>query len=114
MARVFSGLRVLSAGTLLFAAAASASLAPFQCAGEAKPDLRREEEPAEALYGLAEQFKAKGATAARVETLRYILKKYPTSRFAESAQIDLEGLSQPPDESEKAGPSKAENAAASP
>src|SRR4051812_19300293 len=78
---------------MLFAAAAS--FAPFQCAGEAKPDLRREEEPAEALYNLAEQFKAKGAAGARADTPRYIAKMSPTSRFAESARLDLEELSEP-------------------
>lgn len=84
----------MSVGALYLFAAAAASVAPFQCAGEAKPDLRREEEPAEALYGLAEKFKAKGDAAAQAETLRYIVKMYPTSRFAESARIDLEGLSE--------------------
>lgn len=91
IAPVLVGLRALSLGTFVFAA--SAALAPFQCASEAKPELRREEEPAEALYNLAEQFKAKGADAARADTLRYLLKMYPTSRFAEAARLDLEGAS---------------------
>ncbi|MCK6591214.1 MAG: hypothetical protein HUU21_06260 [Polyangiaceae bacterium] len=68
---------------------ASASFAPFQCASEVDPNKRREDEPGEALYGLAEQFKAKGDQKARADTLRYLVKKYPTSRFAERARLDL-------------------------
>jgi hypothetical protein len=93
MARVLSGLRGLTVGAILLGS--SASIAPFQCASQVDPDKRREEEPGEALYGLAEQFKAKGATGARVETLRYIVKRYPTSRFAQAARLDLESLSEP-------------------
>jgi outer membrane protein assembly factor BamD (BamD/ComL family) len=82
---VILGLRGVALSLLL----ASASLAPFQCAGEVDPNKRREEEPGEALYGLAEQFKARGDQRARADTLRYIIKKYPTSRFAERARLDL-------------------------
>lgn len=103
---MLSGLRALTVGTILLAS--SASLAPFQCASQVDPDKRREEEPAEALYGLAEQFRAKGATAARVEALRYIVKRYPTSRFAEAARLDLEALSEP---ASAPGDEKAEKAA---
>jgi TolA-binding protein len=82
---VIFGLRGAALSLLL----ASASFAPFQCASETDPNKRREEEPGEALYGLAEQFKAKGDQKARADTLRYIVKKYPTSRFAERARLDL-------------------------
>jgi outer membrane protein assembly factor BamD (BamD/ComL family) len=82
---VIFGLR----GAVLSLLLASASFAPFQCASEADPNKRREEEPGEALYGLAEQFKAKGEQVARADTLRYLIKKYPTSRFAERARLDL-------------------------
>lgn len=92
---VLPGLRAISLGSIVFAAAAS--FAPFQCASEPKPELAREEEPGEALYHLAEQFKAKGASAARADTLRYLVKMYPTSRFAEAARLDLEELASPND-----------------
>lgn len=94
------GLRAAALGSILFAA--SASLAPFQCASEVDPNKRREEEPGEALYELAEQFKAKGDPKARAEALRYILKKYPTSRFAERARLDLNEAGEPaPEDAEK-------------
>ncbi len=80
------GLRSAALSLLL----ASASLAPFQCSSEVDPNKRREDEPGEALYGLAEQFKEKGDQRARADTLRFIIKKYPTSRFAERARLDLD------------------------
>jgi hypothetical protein len=63
--------------------------APFQCASKVDPNKRMEEEPGEALYGLAEKFKAEGNQAARTETLKYIVARYPASRFAEMARQDL-------------------------
>jgi outer membrane protein assembly factor BamD (BamD/ComL family) len=74
--------------------AASASLAPFQCASEVDPNKRREEEPGEALYALAERFKAEGNTKAQKTTLRFLIQKYPTSRFAEMARLDLGEMDQ--------------------
>jgi hypothetical protein len=76
----------------LFAAAlavATAGSAPFQCARKPGPDRSIEEEPGQALYTLAQQFKADGNAQARTETLEFIVKKYPTSRFAEQARVDL-------------------------
>lgn len=78
------GARVV--GTLLFAAAVSA---PLQCGSKVRPEHRTEEEPAEALYKLAERFGQKGDRAARLETLRFVVERYPSSRFAEAAKIDL-------------------------
>jgi len=64
--------------------------APLQCASEPDPELRRYETPGEALYGLAEQFKSKGDTAAWRATLEYLVARYPNSRFAAMARDDLE------------------------
>ena len=71
---------------LLFA---SLSAAPYQCASKASPERRTEEEPAEVLYDLAEKFKAEGNARAQAETLRYLVQKFPASRFAEAAKQDL-------------------------
>jgi hypothetical protein len=70
--------------------AASLAFAPFQCEKDVDPSKAREETPGEALYGLAEQFKADGDEAARVRTLKYIVARYPKSRFAAMAEEDLE------------------------
>jgi len=71
------------------------STAPMQCARDPGPDKAMEDEPGEALYGLAEQFRAKGDKDARVATLRYLVNRFPSSRFAEMARQDLEALGSP-------------------
>jgi hypothetical protein len=65
--------------------------APLQCGSGADPEGpdRIEETPGEALYGLAEKFKAQGDEAARKQTLEYLIDRYPTSRFAARARQDL-------------------------
>lgn len=63
--------------------------APMQCASEPSPAERRYETPGEALYGLAEQFKAKGDAAAWRSTLEYLVARYPNSRHANMAKEDL-------------------------
>ena len=72
--------------------AAAIGAAPVQCAHKPDPDLRREDAPDDALWGLAADFRAKGNEAAAKETLRYLVEKYPTSRHAEAARSEL-GLS---------------------
>jgi outer membrane protein assembly factor BamD (BamD/ComL family) len=76
---------------LLLAVAAATLGAPLQCARKPSPELRAEDDPAEVLYNLAERFKAQGNAGARKETLRYLLSRYPESRFAQAARLDLEG-----------------------
>lgn len=65
------------------------SLAPFQCARSAGPERRMEDDPAEALYNLAERFHGKGDEAARRQTLDFLIERYPASRFASAAKDDL-------------------------
>ncbi|HVY46632.1 MAG TPA: hypothetical protein VHB21_12175 [Minicystis sp.] len=69
----------------------AAGRAPFQCSSKQGPEMRLEDDPAQALYRLAQQFKAEGDDRARVETLEYIVKRYPASRFATQAKLDLDG-----------------------
>ncbi|MBK8995904.1 MAG: hypothetical protein IPM35_09180 [Myxococcales bacterium] len=71
--------------------------APMQCASDPSPAERRYETPGEALYGLAEQFKAKGDEAAWRSTLEYLVARYPNSRHAKMAKDDLAGAA-PADE----------------
>jgi TolA-binding protein len=88
---VIFGARVV--GSLLLAASLSA---PFQCSSKVRPEHRLEEEPAEALYKLAERFGAQGNAAARAETLRFVVERYPASRFAEAAKVDLQQIAPAP------------------
>ncbi|MFO0679739.1 MAG: hypothetical protein U0169_24655 [Polyangiaceae bacterium] len=69
-------------------------LAPIQC-GSSSP-VAREETAGDALYALANDFKAKGERDAARGTLRYLVEKYPASRFAPAAKEELDGASSPP------------------
>jgi outer membrane protein assembly factor BamD (BamD/ComL family) len=83
---------ILGARSIVLLLAAATATAPFQCARKVDPEQRLEEEPAEALYNLAERFKAQGDEHARAETLRYLVQKYPSSRFALMAKDDLQAM----------------------
>lgn len=88
-ARVLLGFRAVLGSLAVLAAVAQA---PFQCASEVDPNRRLYEDPGEALYGLAGQFKASGDQRAYVSTLRYLAERYPASRFAHMAREDLAAL----------------------
>ncbi|WP_437922610.1 hypothetical protein WMF37_26605 [Sorangium sp. So ce291] len=90
MSPVLTGFRAALGPLVLLAAVARA---PYQCgASEVDPDRRIYEDPSEALYDLAERFKASGDRGAHADTLRFLVERYPSSRFAEMARRDLEAL----------------------
>lgn len=62
--------------------------APFQCGGGGK-DIPHEDSAGDALYKLAEDFKAKGNEQAAKDTLRYLVQHYPSNRHAPAARIEL-------------------------
>jgi len=74
-------------GAALFLAGALA-YAPYQCGKSPEPSLR-EETPGEALYGLALKMKAEGDEQGYRTTLRYIVDRYPSSRQAVAARLEL-------------------------
>ena len=49
----------------------------------------------DALYDLAQDFRAKGKEEAYKETLRFIIERYPSSRRAVTAKSELEAMSEP-------------------
>ena len=63
----------------------------MQCQGE-DPSTRTYESPGDALYDLAQDFRAKGKEEAYKETLRFIIERYPSSRRAVTARSDLEAV----------------------
>ncbi len=75
-----------------FALAAVVALAPMQCQGSDDPSLQRSESPGEALYDLAQEFRAKGQQDAYEETLRFLIERYPSSRRAVTARSELDAL----------------------
>jgi hypothetical protein len=76
--------------SVLFVAVAALAGAPFQCASDPDPNRRMEDSAPEALWELSERFEAKGEHAARRETLRHLVERYPSSRFARRAELELE------------------------
>jgi len=86
---VASSIQTISIAVAILGSIASA---PVQCARDPEPEHAIEEEPGEALYGLAEQFREQGNVEARKSTLLYIVKRYPANRFAARALQDLEAL----------------------
>lgn len=106
MALVLPGCRVVLGSLVVLAAVARA---PYQCASEVDPDRRLYEDPSEALYELAERFKANGERRAHIDTLRFLAERYPSSRFAHMARRDLEALGDTvaaPGERAPAGPAR--------
>lgn len=77
------------------AAVAALSGAPFQCASDPDPNRRMEDTAPEALWELSERFEEREHREARLETLRHLIARYPTSRFAERARLALEEAGEP-------------------
>ena len=71
--------------------------APFQCASDPDPNRRLEDTPAEALWGLAERFRAQSNEPARLVALHELVERYPTSAEAERARMVLDGQHIDPD-----------------
>ena len=69
---------------------AFATSAPFQCTSQPDPEKAVEDTPGEAIYRLAEEFRATGDEEAWRRTLQYLIQRYPSSRFAVRAKQDLE------------------------
>ena len=65
--------------------------APVRPEAVPRGELRAEDDPAEVLYTLAERFKTQGNAAARTETLRYLVSRYPESRFSLQAALARSG-----------------------
>lgn len=57
--------------------------------------MRREDSAGDALYGLAEDFKAKGNEEAARATLRYLVEHYPSNRHVPAAREELGGTTAP-------------------
>ena len=67
--------------------------APMQCGGGHGSD-KHEDDGGDALWNLAEDFRAKGNEDGRKQTLRYLVEKYPSNRHVPAAREEL-GLAPP-------------------
>jgi hypothetical protein len=66
------------------------ALAPVQCTKKWDPSMAREETAGDGLWSLAEDFRAKGNEKGYVDTLRFLVTRYPSSRRAPAAREELE------------------------
>lgn len=62
--------------------------APLQC-GSGHGDDKHEDDAGDALWNLAEDFRAKGNEDARKQTLRHLVEKYPSNRHVPAAREEL-------------------------
>ena len=63
--------------------------APLQCSRSPDPELRREDTAGDALWDLAQEFRAKGNEAAAKQTLRFLVERYPSNRHVPAARAEL-------------------------
>jgi hypothetical protein len=84
-------IRLLTAGALL----AALGNAPLQCGRDPDPALRGEDSAGDALYALADEFRAKGDEPARSRTLRYLVEHYPSNRHVPAARTELASAGEP-------------------
>jgi hypothetical protein len=80
---------------VLMVALLISQLAPFQCGSTRDPNLRREDTAGDGLWELAERFRAEKNEAARRDTLKFLVERYPSSRHAPFAREEL-GDAAPP------------------
>ncbi|MFW5926248.1 MAG: hypothetical protein ACOCV4_08790 [Myxococcota bacterium] len=77
-------------------AALGLGTAPFQCASDPDPNRRMEDSAPEALWELSERFEDRGDDGARRETLRHLIERYPSSRYARRAELALDESDEAP------------------
>jgi TolA-binding protein len=63
--------------------------APLQCGSGSESGLPHEDSAGDALYALAQDFRAKGNEDAAKSTLRYLVEHYPSNRHAPEARAEL-------------------------
>jgi hypothetical protein len=73
-------------------AAALMSVAPVQCGHTPDAELREDETPGDALWALAQRFKAGHDAAGERRTLEYLVERYPASRWVGAAREELANL----------------------
>jgi hypothetical protein len=70
-------------------AAVALAVAPIQCGHTPEAELREDETPGDALWQLALQFHQSHDAAAEIATLKYLVDRYPASRWQSPARDEL-------------------------
>ena len=78
-------MRVVAAAALV----AALGNAPLQC-GHGSDSGVHEDSAGDSLYGLAQDFRAKGNEEASRQTLRYLIEHYPSNRHVPAARAELD------------------------
>jgi hypothetical protein len=78
-------------------AAALLASAPLQCGHTPEAELQEDETPGDALWRLSQKFHERHDVEAERTTLRYLVEKYPASRWAGQARDALAQLGGAPD-----------------
>ena len=74
------------------AAAVFLASAPLQCGHTPEAELQQDETPGDALWKLAQQFHDRHDAEAERTTLRYLVERYPASRWVGQARDALAAL----------------------
>jgi outer membrane protein assembly factor BamD (BamD/ComL family) len=74
------------------ALAAAGSTAPLQCGHTPEAELREDETPGDALWAMAQKFRDSHDVAAEKATLKYLVERYPASRWVSPARDELAQL----------------------
>lgn len=85
-------LRAALAPVAAVAFAASGLGAPIQCGHTPDAELREDETPGDALWAMAQKFHASHDASAEAATLRYLVERYPASRWTSQAKEQLAQL----------------------
>jgi hypothetical protein len=80
-------IRIALAGALL----AALGNAPLQCGHGSDSKLRTEDDAGDALYALAQDFRAHGDEQGAKQTLRFLVEHYPSNRHVPDARAELGG-----------------------
>lgn len=75
---------------VLAATAFSGGAAPMQCPSDDRPGVRTEADAAEELYLSAARLRDRGDMVGWRTTLEYLIERFPDSRFAAAAGVDIE------------------------
>jgi hypothetical protein len=71
------------------------AVAPLQCGHTPEAELREDETPGDALWQLGLKFHESNDVAAEIATLKYLVDRYPASRWESLAREELARLGAP-------------------
>jgi outer membrane protein assembly factor BamD (BamD/ComL family) len=83
---------LLRAAVVAVALAASGATAPLQCGHTPEAELREDETPGDALWAVAQKLHDRHDLDGERTTLKYLVERYPASRWVSQAKDELAQL----------------------